>query len=412
MNRKFISNFLILLFLIVFSCSPSGNSDDQSKEQKSYQEIHDEAMVIDGHNDFLYTVVDDVLQNHLGVQSINFSADLRGITHLDLNRQIEGGLDVQFFSIWCPGSQVDPFYMAMRQIDSLEAIVSRNADRMTITKSSDELLTAIKAKKAIAMMGVEGGHMIEDDLNKLTSLYERGVRYMTLTWNNSNAWATSSYDEQPEVNFPRKGLTDLGRQVVNKMNELGMLVDISHVGEQTFWDVMETTTKPVIASHSSVYTICEWHRNLKDDQIRAVAENEGIIMVNFYPGYIDPTFWKKEIAFFEKHKEETDSLMEVFNNDEWIVEYFLYRKYEEEANAIRPPLSKLVDHIDYIVKLVGVDYVGLGSDFDGITINPRELDDASDFPLITKELVSRGYSEAEIVKILGENFVRVLKANE
>jgi len=256
MNRKFISNSLAVLPLIAFSCSQSGNSDDQQKGQKSYQQIHDEAMVIDGHNDFLFTTVDDVLQNELGVQSIKFGADLRGITHLDLNRQIEGGLDVQFFSIWCSGSQVNPFSMAMRQIDSLEAIVSRNAERMEIAKSSDELLTALKAKKAIAMMGVEGGHMIEDDLNKLVTLYERGVRYMTLTWNNSTSWATSSYDEQPEVNLPRKGLTDFGRQVVNKMNELGMLVDVSHVGEQTFWDVMETTTKPIIASHSSVYSIC------------------------------------------------------------------------------------------------------------------------------------------------------------
>jgi len=158
--------------------------------------------------------------------------------------------------------------------------------------------------------------------------------------------------------------------------------------------------------------VCEWHRNLKDDQIRAVAENGGIVMVNFYPGYIDSTFWKKEIAFFERHKKETDSLMAVFNNDEWIVEYFLYRKYEEEANAMRPPLSKLIDHIDYIVKLVGIDYVGLGSDFDGITINPLQLDDVSDFPLITKELVSKGYSAEDVKKVLGENFFRVLKANE
>ena len=412
MNRKFASIFLVLVFLTAFSCSKRESNDKQPEGPKSYQQIHDEAIVIDGHNDFLASAIDEVLHKNLGVQSINFGSDLRGITHLDLNRQIEGGIDVQLFSIWCPGSQVDPFKMAIRQIDTLEMIVSHNAEHMAIARSVDELRTALKTRKAIAMMGVEGGHMIEDDLYKLETLYDRGVRYMTLTWNNSNAWATSSYDEQPEVNFPRKGLTDFGRQVVIKMNELGMLVDISHVGEQTFWDVMETTTKPVIASHSSAYGLCEWHRNLKDDQIKAVAENKGVIMVNFYPGYIDSTFWRKEIAFFERHKEETDSLMEVFNDNEWIVEYFLYRQYEDEANAIRPPLSKLIDHIDYIVKLVGVDYVGLGSDFDGITINPGQLDDASDFPLISKELVSRGYSEEEIKKILGENFLRVLKANE
>lgn len=412
MNRNFSHSFSILLLLISVSCSKKGTNENHSNKQKSYQQIHDEAIVIDGHNDFLYMVVDDVLQNYLSDKSFNYNADLKGITHLDLNRQIKGGLDVQFFSVWCPGSQVDPFNMAMRQIDSLEAIISRNPDRITIARDSDEILIALDEKKAIAMMGVEGGHMVEDDLNKLTTLYERGVRYMTLTWNNSTSWATSSYDEQPEVNFPRKGLTDFGREVINKMNELGMLVDISHVGEQTFWDVMKVTNKPVIASHSSVYNICEWHRNLKDDQIRAVAENEGVVMVNFYPGYIDTTFWEKETAFFKRHKKESDSLMEVFNDDEWMVEYHLYHKYEEEANAMRPPLSKLVDHIVYIVKLVGVDHVGLGSDFDGITINPGQLNDVSDFPLITKELLNRDYSEVEIKKILGGNLLRVLKANE
>lgn len=412
MNGSLKYNILILTIVIFVSCSQRGNDNDQEIEQKSYQEIHDEAIVIDGHNDFLYMVVDDVLQNHIGVQSIKYGTDLKGITHLDLNRQMAGGLDVQFFSVWCLGSQSNPFDMAVRQIDSLEEIAARNPDRMTIARNSGELLAAIEERKAVAMMGVEGGHMIEDDLNNLVALHKKGARYLTLTWNNSTSWATSSYDEQPEANFPRKGLSDFGRQVVSRMNELGMLVDISHVGEQTFWDVMETTTKPVIASHSSVYSICQWHRNLKDDQIRAVAENEGVVMVNFYPGYIDTTFWEKETAFFERHKKESDSLMEVFNDDEWMVEYFLYHKYEDEANAMRPPLSKLIDHIDHIVKLAGIDYVGLGSDFDGITINPGQLDDASDFPQITKELVNRNYSEEDIKKILGENFIRVLKANE
>ncbi len=411
MNRIFSLIFSFLL-LISVSCSDKGTNDIPSKNEKSYQQIHEEAIVMDGHNDFLFLVVDNVFHNYLDDQSFDFNSDLKGITHIDSDRQVKGGLDVQFFSVWCPGSQVDPFNMAMRQIDSLEAITSRNADRLTIARNSDEILTALDEKKAIAMMGVEGGHMIEDDLNKLATLYDRGARYMTLTWNNSTSWATSSYDEQPEVDFARKGLTDFGRQVVNKMNELGMLVDISHVGEQTFWDVMETTTKPVIASHSSVYSICEWHRNLKDDQIRAIAENEGVVMINFYPGYIDPTFSEKEKAFFERHKDESDSLMEVFNDDEWMVEYHLYHKYEDEANAMRPPLSKLIDHIDYVVKLVGVDHVGLGSDFDGITINPGQLNDVSDFPLITRELLNRDYSEAEIKKILGENLLRALKANE
>ena len=273
-------------------------------------------------------------------------------------------------------------------------------------------MDALDEKMAIGMIGVEGGHMIEDDLNKLDSLYQRGARYLTLTWNNSTSWATSSYDEEPEVNLARKGLTDFGEQVVGRMNQLGMIVDISHVGEQTFWDVMEVTAKPVIASHSSVYNICKFHRNLKDDQLKAIAENEGLVMANFYPGFVDSAFWEGEVAFFERHEKESDSLMSIFNKDEWVVEFILYRKYPEEADAIRPALSKVVDHIDYIAQLVGVDHVGLGSDFDGIPINPQQLNDVTDFPLITRALLDRGYSEEDVRKVMGGNFLRVLKANE
>jgi membrane dipeptidase len=234
---------------------------------------------------------------------------------------------------------------------------------------------------------------------------------MTLTWNNSTPWATSANDETFNEDLKQKGLTDFGKQVVKRMNELGMLVDVSHVGEQTFKDVMKTTTKPVIASHSSVYQLCNHQRNLKDDQIKAIAENGGVIQVNFNPPFIDNGFAKKSDAFFERHKEETDSLLTIVK-DEWIVEYQLFRKYPEEANEIRPPLSILIDHIDYIANLIGVDYVGLGSDFDGITITPLQLDDVTGFPFITKALLERGYSTNDIDKILGGNVLRVLKANE
>ncbi|MHB1179806.1 MAG: dipeptidase, partial [Daejeonella sp.] len=208
-----------------------------------------------------------------------------------------------------------------------------------------------------------------------------------------------------------KGLTDFGKQVVNRMNQLGMIVDISHVGEQTFWDVINITTKPVIASHSSVYHLCNHQRNLKDDQIKAIAKNGGVIQVNFNPPFIDSSFAKKESNFFQKHKIETDSLVKS-GMDGWIMENYLYSKYKVEANAMRPPLSILIQHIEYIINLVGVDYVGLGSDFDGINITPQQLDDVTNFPLITKALVDKGYSKKDIDKILEGNFLRVLKANE
>lgn len=377
---------------------------------QSYEEIHDKAIVIDGHNDFLMLLTDKTVLDYTN-NSIAFDKDLSTKTHIDISRQKEGGLDVQFFSVWSFGSQIDPYDFANRQIDSLDAFVSRNPDKIVKAQSSTEIFDAVNQQRLVAVLGVEGGHMIENDLRKLEMLYDRGVRYLTLTWNNSNDWATSANDETFKKDMKRKGLTDFGKQVVQKMNEIGMMVDISHVGDRTFWDVIETTTKPIIASHSSVYQICNHQRNLKDDQIKAIAENGGVIQVNFNPPFIDEGFKKKNKAFIDNHKSENDSLLNIYG-DEWIAEYYLYHKYPEEVKAIRPPLSILIDHIDYIVKLVGADFVGLGSDFDGITITPLELDDVTDFPVITKALLDRGYSRNDIEKILGGNLLRVLQANE
>jgi membrane dipeptidase len=261
------------------------------------------------------------------------------------------------------------------------------------------------------MFGVEGGHMIEDDLNKLEALFNRGARYLTLTHNVAPSWATSATDEETNLNLPHKGLTDFGIQVVKRMNALGMIIDISHSGDQTFLDVINRTIKPIMASHSSVYSLVPHRRNLKDDQIKAIAKNGGVIQVNFHPGFIDPDFEKKETAFLEKHAVEFDSVMKS-GLDEWYALDYVYRRHSEEAEAMRPPLSMLIDHIDYIVKLVGIDYVGIGSDYDGITLTPQQLDDVTAYPLITKALIESGYTQKDINKILGENFLRVLKANE
>ncbi|MFS8082321.1 MAG: dipeptidase, partial [Ginsengibacter sp.] len=250
-------------------------------------------------------------------------------------------------------------------------------------------------------------------------LYNRGARYLTLTHNISPSWATSAADEtslHPTIGHGlnsegKKGLTAFGIKVVQRMNQLGMMVDVSHVGDQTFWDVIKYSVKPIIASHSSVYTLVHHRRNLKDEQIKAIAKNGGVIQINFNPGFIDSTFDKKEVAFLKEHASENDSLMKAGMNDFYALDY-LYQKYATEANSMRPPLSMVIDHIDYVVKLVGVDYVGLGSDFDGTNLTPQQLDDVTDYPLITKALVDRGYPEKDIDKILGGNFLRVLKANE
>jgi membrane dipeptidase len=195
------------------------------------------------------------------------------------------------------------------------------------------------------------------------------------------------------------------------MNELGMIVDISHVGEKTFYDAIRVTTKPVIASHSCTYTLCPVPRNMTDDQIRALGKNNGVINLNFYSGFVDSTFSSKNNAFIKNHQAEKDSMLKV-NPSDFYVNLFIHEKYKEEMDNTRPSIKLLVDHLDHIVKLIGVNHVGLGSDFDGINSAPRELNDVTNMPLITEELMKRGYSKADIFKILGGNFIRVFKANQ
>jgi membrane dipeptidase len=269
----------------------------------------------------------------------------------------------------------------------------------------------IRQNKLVALIGVEGGHMIESDLTKLDSLYKRGMRYMTLTWNNSTNWATSAMDEtQHADSLPRKGLSEFGKQVVRRMNELGVIVDLSHVGEQTFYDAIATASKPVLLSHSSVWNICPVFRNVKDEQIKAVAKNGGVICINFYSGFLDSNFAKKmDQLEGTEGKRIKDSLGQNYDasklNEVW-AKYF-----SNQLQPYRPSIAKLVDHIDYIVKLAGDDYVGLGSDFDGVSSVPVGLDDVTKYPLITEELKRRGYSNKSIRKILGGNVMRVMNAN-
>ncbi|MBF9251963.1 dipeptidase [Pontibacter sp. 172403-2] len=370
---------------------------------QDYKKLHQEAIVVDTHNDVLINVM----------EGLDIADDLTGKTHSDLARFKEGGVDVQVFSVWSEGSlgKGREFKYALAQIDSLYALAARNPDKMQVVTTPAGLMAAVKQKKLAAMIGVEGGHMIEDNLAYLDSLYALGTRYMTLTWNNSTSWASSAKDEaEGTVPNAKKGLNDFGKQVVRRMNKLGMMVDLSHVGEQTFWDAIQTTTKPVLVSHSCVHAINPHFRNLTDAQIKAVGKNGGVIDLNFFSGFLDSGFDKRQAQFMARHKPELDSLKQLnWSSDARTA--WLTKQYPREATQVRPPLSLLLDHLDHIVRLVGVDHVGLGSDFDGISSTPQQLDDVTDFPLITKELLARGYSKTDIEKILGGNFIRVFKAN-
>jgi membrane dipeptidase len=385
-----------IIFLLLVTCTVNA---------QNYQKIHSKAIVVDSHNDILTASIE---------KKVSMDNDLKGRTHSDLKRFKEGGVDAQLFSVWCDGNQPNPNAWANREMDTLDAVIARNPDKITIVRNSKELKRAVKDKKLAAMFGVEGGHMMEDNLDNLNKFYERGTRYMTLTWNNSTSWATSALAETTKKDSlakTHKGLTDFGKQVVKRMNELGMMVDISHVGEQTFWDVMNTTTKPVIASHSNAYTLCPVPRNLKDEQIKAIGKNGGVIDLNYYAGFVDSTFQNKEVRFALKHARELDSLKKAGVQQDYALT-MISEKYASEVQASRPPLSKLLEHLDYIVNLIGVDHVGLGSDFDGITLAPQQLDDVTSYVIITKILLEKGYSSKDVTKIMGGNILRVLKANE
>lgn len=376
-------------------------------EGQAYKSLHDKAIVVDTHNDVLSSVI---------MKGLHIENDLTGKTHSDIKRFETGGIDVQVFSVFCDEKfgKDTAFKFANIEIDSLYAIVGRNPGKMTIVKTPAALRSAVKEKKLACIIGVEGGHMIEERIDYLDSLYKRGARYLTLTWNNSTSWASSAKDESAPKGEGRelshKGLNDFGREVVRRMNQKGMMVDLSHTGERTFYDVLKITTKPVLISHSSVYTICPVPRNLKDDQIRAVAKNGGVIQVNFYSGFLDSNYQKRRQQVFAGHKAEGDSLREL-NWAEYEISEWLAKKYTKEMDAIRPPLSVIIDHIDYIVKLVGINYVGIGADMDGVESLPAGINGVEDFPKITKALLEKGYSENEIIKILGGNFIRVFSAN-
>ena len=397
--KKFSASFLTAL--LIFSIT--GFTQRAKK-------IHFNSILIDTHNDIPTTAID---------AGVSFDQSLKTKTHSDLQRMKEGGVDAQFFSIWCDGNMKNPYAWANREIDTVLAWTNRNPASMVQAFTADDIIKAAKEKKLAVLLGVEGGHMIENDLNKLEALYKRGVRYMTITWNNSTPWATSAlYEASPNPSEGgaleperKKGLTDFGKQIIIRMNELGMLVDLSHVGEQTFWDAIATTTKPVLISHSCVYALCGHRRNLKDDQIKAVAKNGGVIHLNFYSGFLDPAFEARSDAFTAKHKIEMDSMLKV-NPEPYFMQVYLFNKYPDEVKSLRPPMSLLLDHLDYIVKMVGVDYVGMGSDFDGVNSLPAGLDGVEDFPKITEELIKRGYSKKDIRKILGGNFLRVFAASE
>ncbi len=374
----------------------SGRAEDMYL--KRARELHRRAIVIDLHSDTTQRLLDEGMD--LGVRQPD--------GHMDLPRMREGGLGAQFFSIWVE-PKYGPLYLryALAQIDVVLANVERRRRQIEMAGTAADIRRLHAAGKIAALMGLEGGHVIEDDLRVLDILYRLGVRYMTLTWNNTNNWADSSMDTARH-----NGLTDFGRRVVEQMNRLGMMVDISHVSDKTFYDALAATRAPVIASHSSCRALSNVPRNMTDDMIRALAKNGGVMHINFHESFLDQAnadAWAKARAEYDKEEARLEAQ---FQSD--AVRLAKEKRRLEgayQAKLARAELARIADHMDHVKKLVGVDHIGLGSDFDGARM-PRGMEDVTRLPYLTAELLRRGYTEAELIKILGGNTLRVMEQAE
>jgi membrane dipeptidase len=376
---------------------------DAPRDERLWQralKLQRSSVVIDTHNDILSIMLDE--DYDLGTPS-------PGKYHTDLARMKEGGLSAEFFSVYVDRSYAERGGSARRALDLIDTVyraAERHPEALALAFSTEDIRRAKKQNRIAALMGIEGGHAIEDSLQALRDFYRLGVRYMTLTHNNTNNWADSCCDVAKH-----NGLSEFGKEVVREMNRVGMLVDVSHVSDKTMSDVLDVSTAPVIASHSSARALADRPRNVPDELLRRIAKNGGVVMINFYPAFISQEYYNADRARDERLKSQRDDLRARLKDDPKRLEEEL--KKLNDANPIPPPpLSVLVDHFDHVAKVAGIDHVGIGSDFDGVPSLPAGMDDISKLPALTYELLRRGYSEADVRKVLGENLLRAFAGAE
>jgi len=400
---------LVSIFLLFTNCRMQQNEKARSAVQSSSpsngsdpMSVHRRAIAIDMHADTTQRLVDEEVDLGQRLQD----------GHLDSVRMKEGGLDAQFFSIW-----VEPQLYGLTgdgatkradaQIAAVRALTEKYPETWELAKSSADIRRIVGNGKLAALMGLEGGYAIDDKIENVERYYRMGVRYMSGAWSVSTSWAGSSGDEVGQ----NRGLTDFGKQVISEMNRLGMMIDVSHLSDKAFWDVINTSTKPIIATHSNVRAIANVSRNLDDEMIRAMAKKGGVVCVLFYPEFLEPGWSEKK----KKVDADIAPLVQQASDSEKgsaaRKKIARDRVRVEEYRRRLPPVTvaRIVDHIDYIVKLVGVNHVGIGSDFDGISAVPSDLSSVADLPNLTAELLRRGYTEADIDKILGGNILRVME---
>ena len=397
--RRLLAGLSLCTFLLAGSPLISPVSGDDIAERA--RKLHFSSIVLDTH--------DDTTQRFF---SKTFDISKRNSDgSIDIPRMREGGMNAIFFSIWIDGRTMGPpaVQKALDQIDAVHEVVRKNSRDLVFCTTADEVRRAHKDGKIAALIGVEGGHMIGNDIRIVRIFGDLGVRYMTLSHFYNDEWADSSTDK-PAHN----GLTDYGKDIVREMNRQGIMVDISHVADKTFYDALEVSKAPLIASHSSCRAICDHPRDMTDDMIKALAAKGGVIQINYEMSFIDQAYKDASdklsggvVAMFDQLKKECG------DNDECLQKKMNEMQKKAVAEGKLPHVSwqRIIDHIDHVVKLVGPDHVGLGSDFDGASM-PEGMEDASKLPQITEALMRKGYKDDDIRKILGGNLLRVMQQNE
>jgi membrane dipeptidase len=379
--------------------SPSaGQSQDRALERA--RKLLRSTPLIDGHNDLPWTI-----REAAKAPRDVAAYDLRSRTpgHTDLARLKEGQVGAQFWSIYIPGEIKDSGYarVQLEEFDIARRVIARYPERLALALTADDIERNFKRGKIASLLGMEGGHAIENSLGALRSFYDLGARYLTLTHNVTLDWADAAMDSTRH-----NGLTEFGREVVREMNRLGMLVDLSHASPATMSDVLDLTESPVIFSHSSAWALTEHRRNVPDSILQRLSKNGGVVMVTFVPAFVSP----EVAAWEERFKEEADRIRAAVSDTAEVRR--LGKEYEARNPRPRATLKQVADHIDHVRKVAGADHVGVGSDFDGIDTVPEGLEDVSKFPELFAELIRRGWSDGDLKKLAGQNVLRAIRATE